>query len=208
MPTQTFSNLPEDKKNQVIEAAVDEFFDKGYEKMSISKMISKAKIPRGSFYQYFEDKDDLYKYIIIEIIGNRKSHYSTQLTGKIDEMKFIPFIRALFIIGLDFYKNEPKLAVIATDFLTIRNQELKREIEGNSQKASQQFFMSTIENRKRTGEISEEIDSEMLIYLINTINATFANYFLEHRELGFDNTELINYIDRLLFILQNGIASN
>lgn len=208
MPTQTFYNLPNDKKNQVINAAVDEFFDKGYEKMSISKMISKANIPRGSFYQYFVDKDELYKFIIIEIIGNRKSHYSTRLAGRTDEMKFIPFIRALFISGLDFYKNEPKLAAIATDFLTIRNQELKKEIEGNSHKASQQFFMSMIESRKKTGEISEEIDSEMLIYLINTINATFANYFLEHQDMGFDNEELIKYIDRLLFILQNGIASN
>lgn len=206
MPTQTFYNLPEDKKNQVIKAAIDEFYNNGYEKMSISKMISKANIPRGSFYQYFEDKDDLYKFIIIEIIGNRKSHYSYRLAEKNTEIKFIPFIRDLFLSGLDFYKNEPKLAAIATDFLTIRNQELKRAIEGNSQKASHQFFMSMIENRKRTGEISEEIDSEILIYLINTINATFVNYFLEHQELGFDNTELINYIDRLLFILENGIA--
>ncbi|WP_226670359.1 TetR/AcrR family transcriptional regulator [Metabacillus litoralis] len=207
MPTQTFFNLPEDKKIHIIEAAVDEFFDKGYEKMSISKLIVSAKIPRGSFYQYFEDKDDLYKYIIINIIGSRKSHYSNSLTEKIGEMNFIPFIRELFISGLDFYKNEPKLAAIATDFLTLKNQELKSEIEGDSQKASHQFFINVIEERKKSGEISEEIDSDMLIYLINTINATFADYFLKHPDIGFESEELIQSLDRLLFILKNGIVT-
>jgi AcrR family transcriptional regulator len=146
MPTPTFFNLPEEKKNLIIEAAVNEFFEKGYEKMSIAKMITKAKIPRGSFYQYFEDKQDLYTFIIINIIGNKK-HLNLD-NRNIDEMNFLDLIKQLFISGINFYKQEPKLAVIATDFLNIKDDVLKKNIIGDSQKLSYEFFRNLIPKKK------------------------------------------------------------
>lgn len=49
-----------------------EFSEHGYQESSISSIIKKAKIPRGSFYQYFEDKLDLYKYVV-EQVGIKKN---------------------------------------------------------------------------------------------------------------------------------------
>ncbi|PMC37492.1 hypothetical protein CJ195_12135 [Bacillus sp. UMB0899] len=117
-------------------------------------------------------------------------------------------VRGLFNSGIYFYKNEPKLASIATDFLTIKNQKLKKEILGDSQKASRSFFHNLIDERKASGEISKEIDTEMLLFLINTINTSYAEYFLENVDLGFDNEELVQSIDKMLLILQYGIGVN
>lgn len=204
MPTPTFFNLPEEKKNLIIEAAVNEFFEKGYEKMSIAKMITKAKIPRGSFYQYFEDKQDLYTFIIINIIGNKK-HLNLD-NRNIDEMNFLDLIKQLFISGINFYKQEPKLAVIATDFLNIKDDVLKKNIIGDSQKLSYEFFRNLIETRKSKEEITMDVDTDTLIYLINTINSSFVEYFTKYRDLGFNNEDLIIYLDHMLFILNNGLS--
>ena len=62
MPTLTFNNLPEEKKNIIIEASIKEFKRALLIDASINKIIKDAGISRGSFYTYFKDINDLYTY--------------------------------------------------------------------------------------------------------------------------------------------------
>lgn len=64
MPSKTFINLDSDKKEKLISSAMNEFSNHLYPDVSINKIISNAKISRGSFYTYFNDKDDLFLYLI------------------------------------------------------------------------------------------------------------------------------------------------
>ena len=66
MPTKTFLNLPENKKNKIKEASRREFERVLLSDASINKIIKDADISRGSFYTYFKDIDDLYIYILKE----------------------------------------------------------------------------------------------------------------------------------------------
>ena len=64
MPTSTFFRLPEEKRARLTEAAWEEFTQVSYTDASINKIVQKARIPRGSFYQYFSDKEDLFRYLL------------------------------------------------------------------------------------------------------------------------------------------------
>lgn len=64
MPKETFYHLNTEKREKVERAIENEFGRTTLEKASISKIIQEAQIPRGSFYQYFEDKEDAIKYIM------------------------------------------------------------------------------------------------------------------------------------------------
>ncbi|NLK96081.1 MAG: TetR/AcrR family transcriptional regulator [Clostridiales bacterium] len=64
MPKKTFYNLPAEKRDKIIRAIKEEFSRVSYNKVSINKIIQLAGIPRGSFYQYFEGKDDMIEYIL------------------------------------------------------------------------------------------------------------------------------------------------
>ena len=64
MIKQTFYNLPEQKRQRVINAVIDEFADTENDKVSINRIVQKANISRGSFYQYFDDKLDLVEVLI------------------------------------------------------------------------------------------------------------------------------------------------
>ena len=60
MPTQRFLKLKEEKKQAILEAAVHEFSRVPYSSASINQIIKGGRhIQGGSFYTYFEDKDDL-----------------------------------------------------------------------------------------------------------------------------------------------------
>ena len=62
MPTATFFRLPEEKRARLMEACWGELTRVRFTDVSINRIITAAHIPRGSFYQYFEDKEDLIRY--------------------------------------------------------------------------------------------------------------------------------------------------
>ena len=64
MPSITFFNLPAEKREKLLAAARDEFARVPFADASINKIIQRAEIPRGSFYQYFTDKEELFRYLI------------------------------------------------------------------------------------------------------------------------------------------------
>lgn len=64
MPSNTFLNLPADKQSRLMDAASREFSAKPYNEVSINKIIQDAGIPRGSFYMYFQDKEELFRYLV------------------------------------------------------------------------------------------------------------------------------------------------
>lgn len=66
MPKQTFYHLGIDKQTTLIRAAMKEFSRVPLHEASIANIIKDAGIPRGSFYQYFEDKEDLYFFLLDE----------------------------------------------------------------------------------------------------------------------------------------------
>lgn len=66
MPFPTFFNLPEEKRARILRAIQDEFARVPFEEFSINRIIQQAEIPRGSFYQYFEDKRDVLGYVLAD----------------------------------------------------------------------------------------------------------------------------------------------
>lgn len=69
MPKPTFFRLPEEKRRRLMDAAWSEFTQVGFAEASINRIIRSAHIPRGSFYQYFENKNDLFFYMLDELRG-------------------------------------------------------------------------------------------------------------------------------------------
>ncbi|PAD21440.1 TetR/AcrR family transcriptional regulator [Terribacillus saccharophilus] len=82
MPKQTFLSLPEDKQNTLIQSAKKEFSRVPLHEASIANIIKDAGIPRGSFYQYFEDKEDLYYYLLNQVAQENNKKLNSILQEK------------------------------------------------------------------------------------------------------------------------------
>ncbi len=66
MPTKRFLNLPAEKKQALTRAAIREFARVSVQEASINRIVREAGVSRGSFYTYFEDKEDLLQYLLEE----------------------------------------------------------------------------------------------------------------------------------------------
>ncbi len=98
MPKSTFQKLPIEKQNAILTAAKKEFSQKKLKDASINQIIKDAHIPRGSFYMYFEDIEDLYQYFLEEF--NQKAYdyigyLFEKLNGNIHQAFLEYFDRAL-----------------------------------------------------------------------------------------------------------------
>ena len=80
MATETFLRLPEEKRIRFINAAWEEFLRVPFEEVSINKIVMKARIPRGSFYQYFADKRELFYDLLGEMLAHLLGEYGKILS--------------------------------------------------------------------------------------------------------------------------------
>jgi len=80
MPKSTFLNLASPKRNHIENKAREVFLNNPYNKVTISLIVKTVGIPRGSFYQYFEDLEDLYQYLFEQTINE----YETYVYGRLE----------------------------------------------------------------------------------------------------------------------------
>ncbi|MCM3398574.1 TetR/AcrR family transcriptional regulator [Oceanobacillus profundus] len=104
MPKLTFFNLPEMKRNKLIRAAEAEFSRVPLSQASISNIVKAAEIPRGSFYQYFENKEDAYYFLLEEQWNKRQDKFIASL-NKYNGDIFEAF-KELFQLMLEEKKTE------------------------------------------------------------------------------------------------------
>lgn len=119
MPSETFFRLPAEKQQRLLDAARLEFSRVSLAEASISNIIRTAEIPRGSFYQYFENKEDLYFYYFATIRQKMDVQLKAQL--KASKGDILEGIREFFPVVLNsiaFGENADflKLALINMNF--------------------------------------------------------------------------------------------
>jgi AcrR family transcriptional regulator len=57
-----------EQKEKIADIAINLFIKKGYDKSSINEIIKKSHTNKGTFYHYFESKEDLMNFLAQEII--------------------------------------------------------------------------------------------------------------------------------------------
>jgi AcrR family transcriptional regulator len=85
MPNKTFENLSDEKKEAVIQAALKEFTVHDYDSASLNDIITEIGIAKGSFYRYFNNKRDLYDYLI-EYGLEKKFNYVSKIMNSADDL--------------------------------------------------------------------------------------------------------------------------
>ncbi|MFP4199608.1 MAG: TetR/AcrR family transcriptional regulator [Halanaerobium sp.] len=204
MPKQTFFNLSETKKERIIDAAMKEFAENPYSKTSINRIIEQADISKGSFYQYFNNKKDLYKYLI-ELVTAKKIEFLNQKLEDYQKYEFFPLLRKLFIAGIQFKNKYPVISEIGDRLLNGENESLKNEIYAESKPKTNQFFEELISEAVQKGEIDPEIDIKFTAFMLTDFFINLVNYYFENHNPN-DLNEIMDYVDKMLYIMKNGMA--
>jgi AcrR family transcriptional regulator len=206
MPKDTFFNLPEDKRTLICEVALDEFAKYPFNQTSINRIVAKSGIAKGSFYQYFEDKCDLFLYLVRSAI-EEKMGYISPLMDNPEKHDFFTLLREIFAAGIRFAADHPRLAEISKKVLANKDAPIYREIMAGNLPATYQFYETFLDNAIRRGEVRADIDLKMFSYLIASLNLLIVEYYMENIAQNYDE-KMFEMIDKFLDFLKNGIGEH
>ncbi|SFK01801.1 regulatory protein, tetR family [Marinilactibacillus piezotolerans] len=193
MPTQTFFNLPEQKKQRLIAGAMKEFTERSLNEASISNIVKNAEISRGSFYQYFEDKKDLYFFLI----GKFKYNYHRLMVNSFKEAEG-DFYRGYQIFAEKYIQNimnSEKFGFFENMYLHM-NYQINQESGVNTFMPSSSMKKKAILNkedilnvvkREQVKACSDQEFFNILRYILNILDDTIMEGFW--KELSIEETQ-------------------
>lgn len=104
MPTETWGNLSEEKRDRITRIAITEFGMKGFSAGSLNVIAREAGIAKGSLFQYFADKLDLFS-TVCEAASTRIAEATI---GVVDtDQPFFDILRSTVVQWLVFFRADP-----------------------------------------------------------------------------------------------------
>ncbi|WP_028457069.1 TetR/AcrR family transcriptional regulator [Chloroflexus sp. Y-396-1] len=176
MPTETFFNLPEEKRTRLIDVLLDEFAENDYDSVSINRIAERAGIAKGSFYQYFADKKDCYLYLI-QLGIEQKTAFLRQ-TPPSPDTDIFTYLRWLLDVGVQFQFHNPRLAQIAYRAI-YDDVPLPTETMQVIRQGSYAYFKQLIAQGIAEGSINPAIDSETAAFMLNVVFTELGKYLIE-----------------------------
>eukprot|EP00764_Aduncisulcus_paluster_P005887 gnl/Carplike_NY0171/2026_a2729_612.p1 GENE.gnl/Carplike_NY0171/2026_a2729_612~~gnl/Carplike_NY0171/2026_a2729_612.p1 ORF type:complete len:209 (-),score=11.30 gnl/Carplike_NY0171/2026_a2729_612:218-844(-) len=207
MPHQTFFNLPKDKQQRILDVCITEFAEKTYHKASITSIVKQSKIAKGSFYQYFEDKMDIFKYIL-EYMSNKKLEYFAEIIPKMHEMNFFDLLKGFYVSGVAFAKDHPELTKIGNFILKTEDEAFKAEVMQESDSKSDQFMNMLIQAAIDRGEVRSDVDVAFINHMIQSMSLSAIEYYYKrYNSIGDEDDDFIKMTHTMVDCLKDGLKA-
>jgi AcrR family transcriptional regulator len=200
MPKQTFFNISKEKRNRIIDVSLTEFENNTFDNANINNIVKNAKIAKGSFYQYFEDKKDLYFYIL-ELIAKEKLKYISEVLKNPLEHDFFTLVREMYSLGIKFSIENPRYTNIGNMLLKDQASPRYNEVVENNMGKSYEMFENLIKLGIVRGDIRKDIDSKFIAYVISEMNLTLINYYTKFVSNEFSD-KLFEKVDEMIQFLK------
>ena len=215
MPKDTFNNLPEEKRERILNLAIKEFAEHPYAVASISKIVREARIAKGSFYQYFKDKNALYQYLI-ELALDEKLKLVKDLPALKNNTGLFGYLRWQFLTEVFFEIKHPYLAQISYRAFVegLQSEEMAEELQ---RRGTTQFFKQLITQGLMHGNVAPWVDPDVAAFIMEILFYQFGKYFVERLGLTeayfldesiYDNEEAQSLINNLMDILVAGMETH
>lgn len=177
----TFLNLNEKKKNRIIHAALDEFSNQSFSDASITNIVKKAEISRGSFYQYFGNKENLYNYLVHHLYSKHRSDLLEIL--KENSGKLYDSLMSFFNSYIDELVNSKYFSFYKNTFLYVNHHLIGREgifslsNQSLSREKQQEQFIDVINmDDIKTDSGAETL--EYIYFMVTTIHHMIIDGFV------------------------------
>ncbi|MEP9853133.1 TetR/AcrR family transcriptional regulator [Staphylococcus aureus] len=121
-----FNNLNTVKQKTILNAAIKEFVKSGFDKASTNEIVKNANISKGSLFNYFNNKKDLYSYLI-----NYSAEILEDMYEEIDlsETDLFHRIENIGLQKLYVQKNHPEIFNFLKSTIEEESPEVKATIE-------------------------------------------------------------------------------
>jgi len=164
----TFLNLPPEKQERVLTAALGEFADKGYQQASVNTMVSASSIAKGSIYQYFKDKKSLFLYVFDFAIGVvRRTLLAVKEESRGED--FFTRLEQSLLAGVDFIHRHPRIYGLYLKILFDQHVPRRQELLRAVRQFAAEYLGSLVRQGQARGELRADLPQEAVIFLLDAL---------------------------------------
>jgi AcrR family transcriptional regulator len=105
-----------DHRDALLNAALQEFGEKGYRQASINTMLKDAGMSKGQFYYYFKSKEHLYFALISMLIERKRAYLAEAMKDKALPAGLFDIFEQQIHLGVEFANRYPLVNRFAESF--------------------------------------------------------------------------------------------
>ncbi len=200
--------LPDDKRINILNAALTEFAEHGYLNASTNRIVKAAGISKGLLFHYFDSKKKLFLYVLDHTINHlmqKMASYAVQLSGD-----FFEQLGQYSLIKMRLGIEEPEMYHILFDVYVNLPDDIKEDLMaryGQILSDTRKDFLMTLDETKLRDGISRETAVNLIIDFLDGYYQRNIAYFKTKTpdELLTSFDELSDDIMRYLEIIKKGI---
>lgn len=178
MPTKTYHHLSDEKRLQIEKAAIAEFAANPLQCASINAIVSESGIAKGSFYQYFENIEDLHGHIL-GLVSRKKLEVINSLPLDSANLDTFRYLRRVLQAAVDFQIRYPDLASIER-FQRLRSPNPSSiDPETGERLSGDGRFHSFLTQGILCDDIATWVDVDMAAFMLELIEGGIAPYLVE-----------------------------
>ncbi|MEW6241955.1 MAG: TetR/AcrR family transcriptional regulator, partial [Chloroflexota bacterium] len=161
MPKPTFFNLPEEKREKIVNAAVEEFAEYGLENASTNRIVKNSGIAKGSFYQYFEDKQDVFMHLL-KVLEREKVEFFKDKHPSSTNMDTFQYFRWIIKTGMELNTSHPLLTQAVSRVMFGEGMYYGHTFADIRERTSQ-GLRAMIEQAIERGEVDPSVDVDLAV---------------------------------------------
>lgn len=199
-----FAKLPAHQQQRIVQAALDEFAAHGFHDASLNRIIDDAGISKGSLYYYFDDKGDLFAYVVRSGLG-----------GLLGEVGQLPELDAgdadtFWSVIEDYYLRltrtlltSPQLAALLRGWSSAAKSPEFQRATGELEEASVPWIAHALAAGRRVGAVREDLPESLLIAVTLGMGEAMDTWLLARQP---DDGELPEVIAAIVGMLRRAVA--
>ena len=156
--------------------AIDEFSRCGYEQASINRMVGRLGIAKGSIFQYFGSKKNLYFYIFEHAVGLVKKSLKRVKAGTEGEDFFIRLAESLQA-GIHFIRRYPRIYQIYLKMLFQEDFPFRTDLLKTIRLFSIDYLRPIIEEGVAEGQLRGDLDPEFAAFFLDAVLDRFLQAY-------------------------------
>lgn len=166
MPKPTFGQIPAAKREKVVNEAARLFAQRGFEGTDMAQLAKRAGVSKGSLYNYFESKEDLYLHVATEgLARSRQAVY-----GGIDPAwDIFRQVEHIFKAGAAFARRQPEFVKLYLNVSAAGMERFTAQLSRQVEKHTADHLKALVARGQREGHVRPDLDPRLGALFINSL---------------------------------------
>jgi AcrR family transcriptional regulator len=164
----TFQHLPLDKQQRVLDAALSEFAEQGYQAASLNRVVAQAGIAKGSLYQYFPNKEGIFHYLFQHALKKVRRTLTSVKEQTLEENFFVRLEKSL-LAGVRFSREHPRIFSFYLKIQFDKNVPFREEFLTAVRRHAAEYFASLVRRAQVQGELRPGVPTAAALFLLDAL---------------------------------------